>query len=59
MFLLARALQLIGLVLAPIALFHGIEGGSGQGVAQRELMLLAVAGAIFLLGRFLEGAARR
>lgn len=52
-----KTLQMIGLVLAPIALFHGIEGGSAQGVAQRELMILAAAGAIFLLGRWLEGRA--
>jgi len=53
-----RALQMIGLVLAPIALIQAIDGGSGQGVAQRELMMLGVAAGVFLLGRWLEGRGR-
>ena len=58
MYMAGRALQMIGLVLAPIALIQALDGGSGQGVAQRELMMLAVAAGVFLLGRFLEGRSR-
>ena len=43
MYMAGRALQMVGLVLAPIALIQALDGGSGQGVAQRELMMLAVA----------------
>ena len=57
MYTFARFLQMLGLVIVPLALFYGIEGGASRGVAMRELMIMAGGAAIFLVGRALEARA--
>ena len=49
MFYLGKALQLSGLVTAPLALAVGIGGDDMNG----ELLLLVIAGGAFLLGTLL------
>jgi len=46
----ARTLQFAGLLVTGIAFFDGVIGGN----VRRELALLALGGAIFLLGRWLQ-----
>ena len=45
-----RLLQLVALVLLPIALSYGLV----QGEVRTEVMLLAVGGFLFILGRILS-----
>jgi hypothetical protein len=49
-FLLARSLQLTGLVVTGIAFFDGVLAGN----VRRELVLLAIGAAVFFLGRSLQ-----
>lgn len=58
MYGLGKFLQLVGLVLAPMALFYGIEAGDRRGALALELGLLGAAVCVFLLGRWLEGRGR-
>jgi len=46
----ARTLQFAGLLVTGIAFFDGVLGGN----VRRELVLLALGGVIFLLGRWLQ-----
>ena len=48
---LAKSLQLVGLFVLPIALVIGMTEPGGM---YRELGLLALGAALFLLGRLLE-----
>lgn len=50
----ARFLQMIGLLIVPMALFYGMEGGDTRGIAMRELVIMAIGAGIFVLGRALE-----
>jgi hypothetical protein len=50
MLLLARSLQLAGLVVTGIAFFDGVLAGN----VRRELALLALGAALFFLGRALQ-----
>ena len=55
---LGRFLQACGLVIAPMALFYYIEnaGRAAEGrLASMELLILATAAGIFILGRLIEG----
>ena len=54
MYTLARFLQMIGLIIVPMALFYGLRGGDARGVATQELIIMAVGAGVFLLGRVLE-----
>ena len=55
-----RSLQLIGLVLLPLACVWQLVGGLGRSGGLSEMLLLFGFGvAAFYLGRFLEGYARR
>jgi hypothetical protein len=47
---MARALQLLGLVVTGVAFFSGVLGGN----VRLELSLLASGAAIFFLGRWME-----
>lgn len=58
MFGFGKFLQLLGLVVAPMALFYGIEAGDRRGALAIELGLLGGAVCVFLLGRWLEGRGR-
>jgi hypothetical protein len=48
--LLARALQLAGLVVTGVAFFDGVLAGN----VRRELVLLAIGAGVFFLGRSLQ-----
>lgn len=50
MYLLARALQFLGLLLTGVGFFDGVVGGH----VRRELVLLAAGAALFFLGRWLQ-----
>lgn len=50
MYALARALQLIGLLVTGIGFFDGVLGGNIRG----ELAMLAVGAAVFFSGRAIE-----
>ena len=50
MYTVARALQLVGLIVTGVAFFDGAVGGH----VRRELVLLVVGAAIFFLGRWLQ-----
>ena len=50
MYSFARTLHFVGLLVTGIAFFDGVLGGN----VRRELALLALGGAIFLLGRWLQ-----
>lgn len=50
MYSVARALQFAGLLVTGIAFFDGVLGGN----VRRELVLLALGGAIFVFGRWLQ-----
>lgn len=54
MYTVARFLQMIGLLVVPMALFYGLQGGDVRGVAMRELMIMAGGAFIFILGRAIE-----
>ena len=54
MYTLARFLQMVGLLVVPMALFYGMQGGDARGVAMRELTIVAAGAAAFILGRYLE-----
>jgi hypothetical protein len=47
-----RALQVLGLVLLPMGLLHGLEGG--QNAMTLELGFLGAGAAVFLLGTKLQ-----
>ena len=47
---IGRLLQLVALILLPIALSYGLMSGE----VRTEVMLLAVGGFLFLLGRILD-----
>jgi len=51
-YLLARGLQLTGLVVTGVGLWQGLLGGN----VRLELALLAVGAAIFFGGRWLQAA---
>jgi hypothetical protein len=55
---LGKALQLVGLVLLPVAMLLELSGALGResGVADM-LLMLAFGAAAFVLGRFVEGHA--
>jgi hypothetical protein len=53
-----KFLQAVGLVLAPVALFYGIQAGDRKGASALELGLLGAAVGVFLIGRWVEGRAR-
>lgn len=58
---LGRFLQACGLIIAPMALLYYIEnaGRAAEGrLASMELLILATAAGIFILGRLLEGGRR-
>ena len=46
---IGRLLQLVALVLLPIALSYGLVSGE----VRKEVMLLAIGGFLFLLGRII------
>jgi len=48
---IGRGLQFAGILVTGFAFFDGVIGGH----VRRELALLAVGGALFLLGRWLQG----
>lgn len=55
---LGKALQVVGLVLLPLACMMEWQGSLGRG-AVAYMLLMMVAGVIaFVLGRFVEGYAR-
>ena len=54
MYTLARALQLLGLVVTGIGLWDGLLGGN----VRRELVLLGIGAALFFGGRWLQRTAR-
>jgi hypothetical protein len=47
---IARALQLLGLLVSGAGFFSGVLGGN----VRLELVMLAVGAALFFLGRWLE-----
>lgn len=53
--ILARTLQLIGLVYLPIGLFRGLQSADLRG----EMVFLAAGAGMFLLGRWLQSRATR
>ena len=56
---LGRVLQIGGLILLPLGIFMELSGQLGRrGVAELLVMLVAGAAA-FVLGRFIEGYARK
>jgi hypothetical protein len=58
MYTLGKFLQAVGLVLAPVALFYGIQAGEKRGAIALELGLLGAGVCVFLLGRWVESHAR-
>jgi hypothetical protein len=55
---LGKALQLVGLVLLPVAMLLELSGALGRESGVADMLLMLVFGAMaFALGRFLEGYA--
>lgn len=56
---IGKMLQVIGLVLLPVACLLEISGGLGRTSGLAAMLVLMVFGALaFVLGRFVEGYAR-
>jgi hypothetical protein len=49
-YLFARALQFLGILITGVGFFDGVIGGH----VRRELVLLAAGAALFFLGRWLQ-----
>lgn len=57
---LGRSLQLFALVLLPVAIVLELTGLLGRSFGLNEMLIMLIAGsAAFLLGRLVEGYARR
>ncbi len=55
---LGKALQLVGLILLPMAMVLELTGALGRDSGLADMLLMLVFGAIaFTLGRFVEGFA--
>jgi hypothetical protein len=55
---LGKALQLVGLVLLPVAMLLELSGALGRESGVADMLLMLVFGAAaFAVGRFLEGYA--
>jgi TctA family transporter len=57
---LGKTLQLVGLVLLPVAMTLELTGALGRDSGLADMLLMLVFGAVaFTLGRFVEGYAAR